>query len=313
MEVSGSVEFEPAWARRCRAIAEARVFQRSIMWLIVFAALLTGLETYPSIAERYGPLLRALDAAVIAIFTVEIVIRLAAFGRRPWRFFLDGWNVFDFVIVALCLAPIGAQQAAAARVVRLLRVLRLFSGVPRLRLILTAMVRALPSIGYVALLLLAMFYVYGILGTTLFRTNDPVHFGDLHTSMLSLLRTVTLEDWTDLMYTQIYGSDVYGYHEASQKLSAAQRAIWSPRAMPVAGAAYFVSFVLLGTMIVLNLFVGVVLSSLNEAQAEQAREAVLRRGRPRDLDGQLELLETRLDELHRHVRELRGTSRGPGG
>jgi voltage-gated sodium channel len=297
---------EPDWARVCRRIADSRLFQRVMLWIIVFAALLAGLETYPRILASHGEFLRALDNLVIALFTVEIIIRLAAYGRQPWRFFLDGWNVFDFLIVVLCLLPIGAEQAAAARLVRLLRVFRLFSGVPRLRLIVSAMVQAIPSIGYVALLLFLLFYVYGILGTTLFRTNDPVHFGDLHTTMLSLLRTVTLEDWTDLMYIQIYGSDVYGYERAALKLTAEQRELWTPRAMPVVGALYFVTFVLIGTMIVLNLFVGVVLSSLNDAQAAQARETILRRQSETDLDGQLELLETRLDELHRHVRQLRG-------
>ena len=217
-----------AWSDRCRRIAQDRAFQNAVMILIILASALAGLETYPAITERFGPAMFALDRIIIGLFTIEIVIRLAAHGRRPWRFFTDGWNVFDFTIVVVCLIPIGAEHAAAARLIRLLRVLRLFSGIPRLRLVVSAMVNAIPSIFYVGVLLFLLFYVYGILGTTLFARNDPVHFGDLHTSMLSLLRTVTLEDWTDLMYTQIYGSDVYGYEEAALKLTPEQREMWSP-------------------------------------------------------------------------------------
>ena len=305
---------EPAWARRCRRVADAPAFQRSVLLVIVFAAVLTGLDTYPGLARRHDALLGALDAIVLGIFTVEIAIRLAAYGRRPWRFFTDAWNVFDFAIVALCLLPLGAEQAAVARLVRLLRVFRLFSGIGRLRLLVSAMAKAVPSIGYVAILLFLLFYVYAVLGTTLFRANDPVHFADLHTAMLSLLRTVTLEDWTDIMYIQMYGSDVYGYELAVTKLSEEQLADWSPRAMPLLGAAYFVSFILIGTMIVLNLFVGVVISSLTDAQAEQAREA-LRRERPagEGLDAQLHDLEAKLDALQDDVRRVRASAAGPPG
>lgn len=295
----------PAWARPLHAIAEDRRFQSAMLGVILIASLLAGLDTYEALKDRFGPAMLAADRAILAVFTAEILIRLGAHGHRPWRFFRDAWNVFDLAIVVVCLLPVGAEHAVAARLVRLLRVFRLFSGVPRLRLLIGAMVRAVPSIGYVSLLLLLLFYVYAILGTSLFRANDPVHFGDMHTAMLSLLRTVTLEDWTDLMYTQIYGSDVYGYGEAAAKLTDAQRAIWTPRAMPIIGTAYFVSFVLVGTMIVLNLFVGVVLSSLSDAQAALARETLARaRGRD-DLDARLRSLEAGLGDMQSNVAALR--------
>ncbi|MFW5653623.1 MAG: ion transporter, partial [Planctomycetota bacterium] len=268
---------ESGTTRRIRALVESKPFRSFILTIIVLAGLLVGLETYPAVMERVGPTLKMLDRIVITIFVIEITLRLMAYGSRFWRFFADPWNVFDFVIVVACLLPVGTHYAAVARLVRVLRVFRLFSGIPRLRLVVTAMMKAIPSIGYVGILLILLFYVYGVMGTTLFGRNDPAHFGDLHTAMLSLLRTVTLEDWTDLMYAQIYGTDTYAYDSSTAaKLSAKQRAMWEPQAMPVLGVLYFASFVLVGTMIVLNLFIGVVISSLTDAQAEQAREAVRR-------------------------------------
>ena len=122
---------------------------------------------------------------------------------------------------------------------------------------------------YVCLLLFMLFYIYAVLGVILFRANDPVHFGDLWTSFLSLFRVVTLEDWTDIMYLQMQGSDAYrGYNQSVAGLA------MEPKAQPIVGAAYFVSFVLLGTMIMLNLVIGVVLNGMDEAQKEIAERQV---------------------------------------
>lgn len=209
----------------------------------------------------------------------------------------------------LCLLPVGAENAAAARLIRLLRVLRLFTAVPRLKIILAAMAHALPSIGYVGILLALLLYVYGVVGNTLFAANDPIHFGTLHTSMLSLIRVVTLEDWTDLMYIQIYGSDVYGYSNAAQQLSPEQSLAWTPRARPLAGVVYFVSFVLVGTIIVLNLFVGIVLTSLTEAQAEQAVDLLPAADSESDeadlFEARIDRLESLAQDLHADLQSLR--------
>lgn len=299
----------PVWARRADALAQSPVFQRTVVLLIILAGLLTGLETYPAITERIGGMLSTLNGVVLGLFSLELIVRIAAYGRRPWRFFTDFWNIFDFVIVVLCLLPIGAEHAAAARLIRLLRVLRLFTAVPRLKIILAAMAHALPSIGYVGILLALLLYVYGVIGTTLFATNDPVHFGSLHASVLSLIRVVTLEDWTDLMYIQIYGSDVYGYTDASQKLSPAQEAAWTPKAMPIAGVLYFVSFVLVGTIIVLNLFVGIVLTSLTDAQAAQARALLAEQAGHDPIDSRLQRLESLAQDLHDDLQGLRDAVR----
>ncbi|MEL6795582.1 MAG: ion transporter [Planctomycetota bacterium] len=295
----------PARAQRAAALAAAPAFQRIVVVLIILAGLLTGLETYPRIVRSIGGGLATLNGVILVLFCIELIVRMAAYGTKPWRFFADFWNVFDFVIVVLCLLPVGAENAAAARLIRLLRVLRLFTAVPRLKVILAAMAHALPSIGYVGILLALLLYVYGVIGNTLFAANDPVHFGSLHTSMLSLIRVVTLEDWTDLMYIQIYGSDVYGYSDAAQQLSPEQAAAWTPKAMPIAGVLYFVSFVLVGTIIVLNLFVGIVLTSLTDAQAAQARTLLTDRSEHDPVDGRLDRLESLAQDLHADLQALR--------
>jgi len=299
---------ESTFVRIVRGVVESDPFKTAILSVIVLAGLLVGLETYPAVMARIGDTLRMLDRLVIAIFVVEITLRLVAYGSRFWRFFSDPWNVFDFVIVVACLLPVGAHYAAVARLVRVLRVFRLFSGIPRLRLVVTAMIKAIPSIGYVGILLILLFYVYGVMGTTIFGANDPVHFGDLHSAMLSLLRTVTLEDWTDLMYAQIYGTDKYAYDSSTlATMTAAQHEMWRPKAMPILGVIYFASFVLIGTMIVLNLFIGVVISSLTDAQAEQAREAVRhqRRHDPPGLATQLGEIEDQLASMQTQMKSIR--------
>jgi voltage-gated sodium channel len=278
------------------AVRDSRWFQRFVLGTIGVAAVLVGLETYPHIVARHGGLLHALDKVVLGIFVAEILVKAASHGRRPWRFFADGWNVFDFVVVSVCFLPGNAHFAAVLRLARVLRAFRLLSAVPRLQLLVAALLRSLPSMGYVAVLLGLLFYVYGVLGVFLWAENDPKHFADLPSSLLSLFRVVTLEDWTDIMYTQMYGSDVY----PAPELPGIQP---FPKASPVIAPLYFVSFVLIGTMIVLNLMIGVVINSMTEAQ----QEAESRRPRPEEPDPEAALaaLEHRLEETLDQVRQLR--------
>lgn len=285
--------------KRLRSVAEAGWFQAIIVGVILVAAINVGLETYPAITNRIGTLLLALDKLIIGIFVVELAVRIGAHWPRPWRFFLSGWNVFDFVIVAICLLPLGGPYAAVLRLARVLRVLRLITVVPRLRILVIALLHAIPSIIYVTLLLLLLFYVYGVMGTVLFGANDPVHFGTLQHSMFSLLRTVTLEDWTDLYYTQSLGSAQYPPPGIERYPDA------EPQAMPIVAALYFVSFVIFGTMIVLNLFIGVVISSMTEAQTENARAMLEQRGEGEDLGAKLAAMERRMQEMSEQMAAMR--------
>lgn len=266
-------------AETARRAADAAPFQRFIVGVIVLNGAVVGLETYPAVEARWGGVLELLNRLCLAIFTVEIAVRLAAYGVRPWRFFRDGWNVFDFAVVMAAYLPGLAEQGTLLRLVRLLRVLRLLSTVPSLQVMVSALVRSIPRVGQMALLAGLLFYIYAVVGTTLFGEHDPQHWGSLHVSLLSLFRTLTLEDWTDLMYT------------------AMQRYPWA--------WAYFVSFVLLATFIIFNMLIGIILNSMEEARAQIHEEQVAAAG-TQDLDRELQRTKEALAALeqalerHRH-------------
>lgn len=286
---------EPALSQLARRIVDAPRFQHAIALVIVLAGILVGVETDAQIAARHARLLHALDALVLGVFVVEIALKLLAEGSRPGRFFRDPWNVFDFVIVALCFAPIQGQYVTVLRLVRLLRVLRLLRALPRLQLLVTALLHSIPPMGYVAMFLGLLFYIYGVAAVFLFGGNDPVRFGTLGSAVLSLFTVVTLEGWAELMYTQMYGCDRFGYDAMAALCTA-------PLARPTLAPLFFVSFVLLGTMIVLNLFIGVIMNSMQEAAAQLEGAAEARRvregGKPAPT------LEHELFELQRAMHEL---------
>ncbi|MEM9159964.1 MAG: ion transporter [Verrucomicrobiota bacterium] len=280
-------------------------FQNAIVGVILVAAIAIGLDTYPAIQADYGRLIGFIDKTVLGIFVIEIVIKVLAEGKKPWRYFKDGWNIFDFLIVAVCFLPFQAQYIAVLRLARILRVLRLITVLPKLQLLVGALLRSLPSMVYVGLLLSILFYIYGVTGTMLFSKNDPLHFGTLQDSLLSLFRVVTLEDWTDLMYINMYGAAEYGY---DGKLDL----IVESKAQPIISTAYFVSFVLFGTMVMLNLFIGVIMNGMQEAQieaeeqSEQAHIAKLGQATLEDdlthLERELENVQTRLAGLKRKLK-----------
>ena len=250
-----------------KKVANAKWFTQFVTAVILLAGVIVGLETYASVVEKYATILDLLNHLILGIFTIEVVVKMGAEGSMPWRYFRDPWNVFDFLIVAAAYLPVDAQFITVLRLARVLRVLKLVRALPKLQILVSALLKSIPSMGYVSLLLLLLFYLFAVTGTFLFSTNDPIHFENLQLSMLTLFRVVTLEDWTDVMYIQMYGCDGYGY-------GGNEHLCTSPNAYPVFGAVFFVAFVLIGTMIVLNLFVGVIMTGMDEAQREQdlARE-----------------------------------------
>ena len=261
--------------RLARQIVEGTYFQRAVIAVIAFSALLLGLETNAALVAEHRGLFRFLDRAVVAFFLVEIALKFLAEKRRPWRFFRDPWNCFDFVIVAASLVPSGSSAVAVFRLVRVLRIFRLITALPKLRLIVSAMLRSLPAMGSVSLLLCILFYTYAVLGVFLFGRNDPANFGSLGSALLSLFAVLTLEGWVDTMKIQMLGCVAAGGEAGSCGVSQAQ---------PLAAVLYFVSFIVIGTMIFLNLLIGVVVGSLTEeAEAnakpspERETEVLLRR------------------------------------
>jgi voltage-gated sodium channel len=254
-----------------RSISENPRFNNFILWVICAAGVLVGIQTYVHDDSPYHNVLEWLDLAILFIFTLEFFIKLAAEGSQPWRYFRDPWNIFDFLIVAVCwvahLVPeMNAGFVAVIRLARVLRVLRLVHALPQLKLLVDAMMKSIPSMGYVGILLVLLYYIYGEMGVFLFAKNDPLHFGTLHTAMLSLFRISTLEGWTEIMYINMFGCDniKWGYGPES--------GCTTPEKHGFVAVAYFGTFVLVGTMIVLNLFIGVIMNSMDEVRADQALE-----------------------------------------
>jgi voltage-gated sodium channel len=281
-----------------RQISESRWFNNFILGVIVVAGILVGIQTYHHETAGIHGLLEAIDLVVLFIFTIEFFIKLLAEGSRPWRYFRDPWNVFDFVIVVVCwlahaVPAVNAGFVAVIRLARVLRVLRLVHALPQLKMLVDAMLKSIPSMGYVGILLMLLYYIYGAMGVFLFGTNDPIHFGNLHTAMLSLFRISTLEGWTEIMYINMFGCDniKWGYGPESGCLN--------PQPHGLAAVVYFVSFVLVGTMIVLNLFIGVIMNAMDEVRVEQALEARLARKEEgiQQVEDEIAELHTQLDGM----------------
>ena len=293
------------------AVVSSRRFQGTVLASIILGGLIVGLETIPTVQRIAGDALRAIDRLVIAVFVVEAVLKIAAAGRRPMRYFGDPWNLFDFAITVVCVLPLDGQFAQVLRLARVARSLRLIKALPRLQLIVGALLRSLPSFGWITLLLVILLYVYSVMGVALFGKNDPDRFGSLWASMLTMFGILTLEGWVDIMRDQMSGIPPEDRGEIMHR-------------SPVAAPVFFVSFILSGTMVFLNLLVGVIVNSLSEGAAEAAEEAEKEKRSPlpsiQGIDGphvptiaeRLARLEASLDATLAEIRSLRESTRGPG-
>ncbi len=227
-------------------LTKSNGFEYFIVALIVANAVLMGVETIPWVITNFDHWVMLGYRVTLGVFIAEAALKMFAQWPRPDRYFRDGWNVFDFSIVVLALVPATGGFAIVARLARLMRLLRLVSAVQELRLIVATLVRSIPSMLHIVVLMSLIVYVYAIIGFQLFHEHDPEHWRNLGISLLSLFRVVTLEDWTDIMYKAME------YHPLT----------WM----------YFVSFVVLGTFVVINLFIAVVINNLDEAKQERLRE-----------------------------------------
>ncbi|MGD1849502.1 MAG: ion transporter [Cyanophyceae cyanobacterium] len=298
----------------CARIARSLRFQRLVLGAIVLAIAIAGLETDPWVMTHGKVVTQVVDKIILLVFAVEAAVKILAEGRSPWRYFKDPWNSFDFLILISLLLPFWGSFFALFRVGRLLRILRVVTTFPRLRLLISTLLQSLPSMGYLLLLLGLLFYVYGIAGTFLFRVNDPVNFGSLGPAILSLFTVVTLEGWTTIMYTQIYGCDRYGYDSFPELCIA-------PDQFPVIAPIFFISFVLIGALVILNLFVGVIISSMMTSIDEmegtnadtdnrvspnqQATHELSLQRQIRTVEAQLTAIQTQLQDLTQSVQNKR--------
>jgi voltage-gated sodium channel len=249
----------------------SKLFQGIVIFVIVFSALTIGLKTH-NISNNFLYILILVDVGITVFFAFEIVIRYLALNNFK-QFFSKGWNIFDTFIVIGSLIPAGGSGVLLARLLRVFRVLRLVSMVPELRLLVNALLKAIPRMGYIALLMFVIFYMYGAVGSILFENINPVLWGDVSISMLTLFRVATFEDWTDVMYETM---NVY----------------------PVSWL-YYISFIFLTAFVFLNMMVGTVLGVMSEEQdrfrAESHGESA-EGGEPASR-AQIEHLESELREI----------------
>lgn len=258
-------------------------FSATVMTVIVLNALVMGLETSPTLVLSWSGLFGTLHTLIQVFFVTEIVLRLSSYSPHPLRFFRDGWNVFDFSIVVLSLLPVAGPLATIARLARVLRVTRLVSYSHDLRLIVGTMLRSLPSMGHVLVLLGLLLYVYGIVGFQLFHRHDPVHWGTLGRSMISLFEMLTLESWVDMQ-------------DKALELSAYS---W----------IFFVSFIVLAVFVVVNLFIAVVINNLDTLKEEIAESTVPPEGT--SILAQIKKLQAELKTMELQLqKEKRGSSAG---
>jgi voltage-gated sodium channel len=269
-----------------RRLTQAPAFERFILLLIVVNGAVVGLETQAGLAEHLRTLFQAIYLVVLIAFMVEAALKILACWPRPQDYFTNGWNLFDFGIIVLSLLPAAGAFATVARLGRLLRVLRLVTALPKLRLMVATLVRCIPGMGHVLSLMGILFYVYGIAGFHLYGTHDPAHWGTLGQALLTLFQIATLEGWVEIMNKALELGPLH----------------WT----------YFLSFVLLGTFVVVNLFVAVVINSLEESHREvaEAEAQALMQGGPdalRDLKqvrAMLSEIDARIGSIERGLQQI---------
>lgn len=258
---------------RVRALVENKRFQQFIIWVIVVNAVTLGLETSAPVMREFGGLLHAADRVMLAIFTVELALRLYAFG---WRFFRDSWNVFDFIIVGISLIP-ATGPFSVLRALRVLRVLRLISAVPAMRRVVSGLLNAVPGMASIGALLGLIIYVAAVMATKLFGDISPEYFGDLGTTLFTLFQTMTGEAWPDI----------------AREVMAAAPLAW----------IFFVIYILISSFAVLNLFIAVIVSGMEKTVTNDLVEAEEQHAADQARSDALILEEVRA--LRREVAELR--------
>ncbi|MGR3542482.1 MAG: ion transporter [Hasllibacter sp.] len=231
-------------SERLRRIVDSPRFQRFIIGVIVFNAIVLGFETSDAAMAAAGPLLVALDRVCLAIFVVEIAMKLIAHGPR---FFRSGWNWFDAAVVGVALIP-ATEGLSVLRALRILRVLRLITAVPRLRRVVEGFLAAVPGMASVFVLMAIIFYIFGVMAAKLFGDTFPEWFGGLGNALYSLFQIMTLESWSMGIVRPVM--EVH----------------------PLAWA-FFVPFILVTTFAVVNLVVGLIVNSMQAAHAEEEHAA----------------------------------------
>lgn len=266
--------------KKLKAFVDSTIFQNVILIVIVINSIIMGLQTSKTIVANAGNVLEILDYVCLAIFIVEIILKLIAYGGK---FFVDAWNWFD-VIVIICSVISGLAFLKVLRVFRIFRVfrtlkalkglkaMRLVSRLDKLRMIIGAIGKSIPGISWTAVLLLLIYYIFGLIGTTLFGEAFPDWFGTLGKSIYTLFQVMTLESWSMGISRPVM--EAFGW-------------AW----------VYFVPFVLISSFVVMNVVVGIVVNSISEVQEQLAKERE-ERATAKAVKGAADKLESGMNEIN---------------
>ncbi|WP_148254563.1 ion transporter [Aidingimonas lacisalsi] len=263
------------WQSRFERLRANKWFEAFVIAIIILSAVLIGAKTYEE-ATRFEQALYYFDWAVTLFFLAEILVRMAA-ERHIRDFFRSGWNVFDFLIVVASLVPLNdSEMVLLARLLRIFRVLRLVSMIPELRVLMAALVKSIPRMGYVALLMFIIFYIYAAIGSFLFAEVDEFLWGNIALALLTLFRVATFEDWTDVLYDTM---ELYPWS-------------W----------IYFLTFLFLTAFIFLNMMVGIVLDVMQKEGAQMELESG--KGEAAEMQGLRDDVRSMRDQLSRMEEKL---------
>lgn len=254
---------------RLQAFIEAEATRRVIIAVIIFNAIVLGLETSPTAMAAAGDILRLLDQIAVAIFVAELSIKLVVYRLG---FFRSAWNVFDFVIVGISLMPV-TEGMTVLRALRILRALRLVSAVPKMRVVIQALLEAVPGMSSVLALLCLVFYIAAVMATKLFGGDFPAWFGTIGESAYSLFQIMTLESWSMGIVRPVMEVHPFAW-------------------------AFFVPFILVVTFAVLNLFIAIIVNSMHDAASEDAEQ------HQAEQDEIIRKLATQIDRIEQKLTDL---------
>ncbi|MFC3121162.1 ion transporter [Agaribacter flavus] len=251
-----------------------KAFEFFVIAVIIVSALEIGAKTY-DLSPTSLLIAKYLDVFITVFFLLEISIRFITEEDKK-RFFHSGWNVFDTVVVVISLIPIDdSEMALLARLIRIFRVLRMISIVPELRVLINSLFIALPRLGYVVLLMFIIFYIYAAVGSFLFSEINPVLWGNIAISMLTLFRVMTFEDWTDIQYETM---EVYPMS-------------W----------VFYMTFIFFTAFAFLNMVIGIVVGVMEEEHTREREEKrkELEKNQPTlvDLQAQIAALSEQIKQL----------------
>ena len=232
------------FVRVCSTIADHKFFGYFITGTVLFIGLVIGLETIDVLVDRFEKTFQVVYTVVLWLFVAELVIKIVAHFPKPLEFFKDGWNVFDTLLVLLCFLLVLLDTEQVVLIARVLRFLRIISAMEQLRVLVSVLIRSMSGMLRIGLLTMTIIYVYGVLGHHLFHEVDPIHWSSLGVSLLTIFRIMTLEGWIEL-------------------LNITMATYWW-------AWVYFVSLILIGTFLILNLIVAVVIQNHDEAIKEKS-------------------------------------------